>query len=1410
MRFKTIFFLTLLGFHFCGVCCSGYAEDESLSQKAANQVIDSLPDFIKDVQAMRNMTPQQKIDYLMGAVDDRVKEKVSEKFKDQIKDKVKDFTRAALRARAFQEFGIPQIRNAFVLGEAVNWGKIESEIVSNVDTKMRMFDAGWKAAEIGWGAYEAYATGDAVAAAKSISGSVCELLAEAYIPGWGWIKFGAKMVEALGNYVLSYATDTAVQGMLEDMYGMKSNPSGFADWLIKQSPQAIMADLNSKWDDGMAFGYLWQGQGTDKGDEEMKSRLQSVLVGLRGQLLAKIKEEEAKEKELQQYMEQYNQETEKRAKDLQSVAKQATDEAEKILAPVKSFREKYYGIRKQEVQQQETRIRSQMVGGAGIAYSSLNYKGLVNIYRNALSEVKDGPSKSGFDKEAYERMYNEYGPAVAKELKRFSETNEAAIQAAGKAMWAAWGPQFDALSTQINAAFKRGDHRTVEALNNQLAALNARFAPVQQAHAKAVSEARTKMALEEQLLGTEYTLATLEATERGAKFGMRIVEAYKSINDQLSKANTELGLGLKILRENIHKLNYPGLWRHAGSIAGAIGGGYSGPAEQLRKGEYEFFVGPGHLSGAIANAEEEERKLKADLEKLSELDSAERKLYAAYRQVVANAFNSYQAVTPERLQVIHKPPIFSGDQEENRRNSMIGAARSGNPSSLGDEYWGIADFPYVSFPGGYPRITGTIISLEFLNQIDSFLGNPSEPYREALKKVQQDITALRGWAETDELAGIINQLGPRLSKLFDQYAYFGEGIPGIIYKFRALPEGKGGQGTIIDERTVLDTAGYVYLQEMKEVWEKNGHRVAQFANLAKGYGKGHNYPRDYNPKRYIDKLPTWQGIPQKIQIYEQAMIQAIKESKEAYAQARKQIDELKDQFEQSRSGFGAMNLKNMQNVQKTLKLIIQYNLVAPGYTAMKDEILQFEKDMEEGIATWLEEQKKKNEEYQRRQAEEAKFQAEEARKQEEARNQDALKRTNPAEYYGYRVVSSRLNTYSVDGVSGDIIVTRDKLVQGQLHIDAQLSHTDKAKTLLFSEDGGRTWKEIPLSANIRYSFYPMPNRLYNPFVQIKTEDLLVVNLKLIPSANGIIYKDEDFNQQVVAAVKALAEAYERRDLSGFSDLISRNYAGNKTFLEEGVRFDFDLFLNISLKIYINRIEQRGDRFVVETKWDKSQTPRQTGQTQKTTGRTTIMFVVEDGKLKVQNLRGDLLYATLSPEIAQASGLSSAKVEEIRTARDERNPIQPGAGTTDDDGGIASPAATLTVTTKSLEDDYGTGGMPDQHIDFATGNVILGGAGGDIGLEVNGFWAQIGAGIKEVGTSFNATTDASGVTALDNSVFGLTTGKVYIFLTTGGYYGKLEVISWDEEDRDLDTVFDTSIVQFRYAVQTNGTSDVTTQ
>ncbi|MCM8761225.1 MAG: hypothetical protein NC938_06455 [Candidatus Omnitrophica bacterium] len=89
----------------------------------------------------------------------------------------------------------------------------------------------------------------------------------------------------------------------------------------------------------------------------------------------------------------------------------------------------------------------------------------------------------------------------------------------------------------------------------------------------------------------------------------------------------------------------------------------------------------------------------------------------------------------------------------------------------------------------------------------------------------------------------------------------------------------------------------------------------------------------------------------------------------------------------------------------------------------------------------------------------------------------------------------------------------------------------------------------------------------------------------------------DYKQLVAEVVKKLSEAYEKKNAAAFLALVSRDFIGNRSFLEDGIRRDFDTFDGIRLSMFLNRIEKRGAEFVAETKWDKTQSVRKTGKQQ---------------------------------------------------------------------------------------------------------------------------------------------------------------------------------------------------------------------
>ena len=393
----------------------------------------------------------------------------------------------------------------------------------------------------------------------------------------------------------------------------------------------------------------------------------------------------------------------------------------------------------------------------------------------------------------------------------------------------------------------------------------------------------------------------------------------------------------------------------------------------------------------------------------------------------------------------------------------------------------------------------------------------------------------------------------------------------------------------------------------------------------------------------------------------------------------------------------------------------------------------------------------------------------------------------------YLLTGPRVNTYDLSKAYGEVVLLPEQLRQGKISLTGWLSHVDGIDKILFSEDGGRTWQEIQIQQAVQVEFSPIAGKRYDPKLRIKTRLSKDYDLTFFPNITGLVYRDVSYADLVKDVVTKIANAYESQNTADFASLISRDYIGNRVYLEEGVRFDFDMFTDIRLKIYIDRIEKRGDLYVADTHWDKSQNPRKTGQQQMTTGKTVMMFSLEDGTLKIKNLRGNLIYATLSPEIAEASGLSQTIVEEIRVAEFERNPVQPGAGNTVNSGGVGS--SKLNVRTGSVT---AIAPMPNSaDFDFSSGNEVPSGSG-DITFEFNNImFGQI----QTSAQSFEALSEApSGGYA--GPITPLPSGTVIVFTTAEGYFGKMNVIG-------VNTVGANATLSFQYALQTDGSRNLST-
>ncbi|HSA31891.1 MAG TPA: hypothetical protein P5160_08885, partial [Candidatus Omnitrophota bacterium] len=418
----------------------------------------------------------------------------------------------------------------------------------------------------------------------------------------------------------------------------------------------------------------------------------------------------------------------------------------------------------------------------------------------------------------------------------------------------------------------------------------------------------------------------------------------------------------------------------------------------------------------------------------------------------------------------------------------------------------------------------------------------------------------------------------------------------------------------------------------------------------------------------------------------------------------------------------------------------------------------------------------------------------------------------------YAVTDAQLNGMPAATLLSTHVLTSAELTNGKIRIQAGLSSVKDIKGLTIGNGAGDE-KALAVKENVVYEFTPKPDTDYQPEIRITTAFGKTVVLPLFPQTSAIRYEEINFEQKVVESIQAISTSYEQQDASAFAELISRDYLGSRSVLEEGARLDFSAFSDIQMKISINRIERRKNLYVAETQWQKMQTARASGARADTKGRTTLMFVYEDGQMKIQNLRGDLLYASLSTEIAQASGLGQREVERIVRERESVlsggsvpsavSEGAPGPGSADPDPG-SPPVEEVSVEsgkfklTQYSAHPMAPGTVFAESFDFGRKQTVK-----DYDINVNGDFrrregwieAGSGAGVLELSGSFEDITEVPAGGYAPQA--GAREGAVYAVQRADGTYAIVEFQSASGESVDLYEGRPIS-AQFRYRYQKNGT------
>lgn len=455
-----------------GVCAAGLISRgaEFPDARAANEVIEHLQGALGDLSAIKALPPDQRVSWVLNQARQRVEDKAIDEVKGQLKEAMNNYAKAAFRAQAFKDTAIPALKHAAIFKTPVNWSVINTRMASDIDTQVSAYGTAIAGAKIVWEAVDAFSEGGAQAGFSKMAAGVYDSLAGAYIPGWGWFKLGTAMVEGVGNYVMGYATDTATEGMLNDLFNMKGDPKGFSRMLMNSPP----AELFRKVDDGwelVAFGRLWNGQGTDAGDEAMKQRLKDTLISLKAGVAHEYAEQRRQDAELQAQFQPYLTEAAQAEERLRQTAGQARTNALPYLQKIGDFQRRAGQLNEEKAIQDDQYYSglAQSAPGELMPYTPIP-RGFIALYEGMYDRVSENTGGS-FDYQAFSEE------AVAANAARWETISAHPVPPDGPGK-TAWLAHFEAdkraIEAEILALQSAADQRAarlLESLNAQIAEL---------------------------------------------------------------------------------------------------------------------------------------------------------------------------------------------------------------------------------------------------------------------------------------------------------------------------------------------------------------------------------------------------------------------------------------------------------------------------------------------------------------------------------------------------------------------------------------------------------------------------------------------------------------------------------------------------------------------------------------------------------------------------------------------------------------------------------------------------------------------------------------------------------------------------------------------------------------------------
>jgi hypothetical protein len=439
------------------------AGQETDQSRAATKIIQLLAASGTNMDAQLNLSPVDRVKWVIDKGTPWAEEKAVEKAQDVIKEAMGEYAKAAFRAKAFQDYAVPAFRSSVIAGAPFAWSDLDATMAHEVDIKLTGFNAAVSGAFIVWDAASAWSEGGMNKGFAALASGTGDAVAEAYIPGWAVFKLGAAGIEAVGSYIMAYANQDAAKEILNSMFSIRSEPNSF----VLRLQNTTLANLNKFVDDNfdsVAPFMMFPNNASPDGYANEKQLCKDLLLSMRSEVAIQWYQTHLRDLELRSHMQPYLDAAAQAQSNLTAVSSNAVATAKPMVDAIHTFQREVAKIG--EADAVAAAQSDEAEATADSRYTPIPHNQILPLYKSAYDLI---PNEAGhWDAAAFQAALGVADTNASKVLSSYASSMD---QDNGS-----WLHDLDALASEKEALSFEAQQRVadfVQGMNSQLADLAA-------------------------------------------------------------------------------------------------------------------------------------------------------------------------------------------------------------------------------------------------------------------------------------------------------------------------------------------------------------------------------------------------------------------------------------------------------------------------------------------------------------------------------------------------------------------------------------------------------------------------------------------------------------------------------------------------------------------------------------------------------------------------------------------------------------------------------------------------------------------------------------------------------------------------------------------------------------------------